>query len=222
MLSTGESDIWVGGEWEIVTALQEAAAEQSERSDDRNGRLNWNIGLGGAYHLLGDYPRGIAHLQHGLDNGDRGPVVLHEMRARPLLARLHVSMNGLDAAAKEVDRCHQIMAAGEDWRGLAGDVARAEAVVAAARGDFDIADRQFEAALAIHQKYHLALEKPVTRAIGDRRSRALAIAQGRRKSSTPRSKTIALGSRPPFYRMRDRRQGAHAGADADPYRLGRR
>ncbi len=152
----------VGGEWEIVTALQEAAAEQSERLGDRNGRLNWNIGLGGAYHLLGDYPRGIAHLQHGLDNGDRGPVVLHEMRARPLLARLHVSMNQLDAAAKELDRCHQIVAAGEDWRGLAGDVARAEAVVAAARGDLDIADRQFEAALAIHQKYHLALEKPVT------------------------------------------------------------
>ena len=32
----------------------------------------------------------------------------------------------------------------------------AEAVVAAARGNYDIADRQFESALGIHQRYHLA------------------------------------------------------------------
>jgi len=46
------------------------------------------------------------------------------------------------------------------WR--AGDVARAEAVVEAARGNFEIADRQFETALAIHQKYHLGWEEAGT------------------------------------------------------------
>ena len=59
-------------------------------------------------------------------------------------------------------RCRQIMAAGEDWRGLAGNVARAEAVVAAARGNYDVAYRQFESALAIHQKYHLAWDEADT------------------------------------------------------------
>jgi non-specific serine/threonine protein kinase len=78
------------------------------------------------------------------------------MRARPWLARLYVEMKRLDEATEQVTRCRQVLAAGEDWRGLAGNVALAEAVVAGERGDYDIAYRQFEAALAIHQKYHLA------------------------------------------------------------------
>jgi len=65
-------------------------------------------------------------------------------------------MNRLDEAAEQVARCQQIVAAGEDWRGLAGDFALAEAAVMAARGNNDFAERQFELVLAIHQKYHLA------------------------------------------------------------------
>jgi class 3 adenylate cyclase len=65
-------------------------------------------------------------------------------------------MNRLDAAAEQVSRCREILAGGEDWRGLAGDVALAEGVVAAAQGIYDVADRQFESALAIHRRYHLA------------------------------------------------------------------
>ena len=100
-----------------------------------------------------------------------------EMRARPLLARVYVAMNRLDAAAEQVARCRQIMAAGEDWRGLAGDVAFAEAVVAAARGNYDIADRQFESAL--EQSIRSIIwpgKKPIRCNIGDVRSRPPAIA----------------------------------------------
>jgi len=54
------------------------------------------------------------------------------------------------------------MAAGENWRGRAGDVERAEGVIAAARGNYDIAYRQFEAALAIQRKYHLTADEADT------------------------------------------------------------
>ena len=146
---------WVAGEWEAVAALNESSAAASERADDQFSRLNWSITLGATYLLLGEYARAESHLLYGLDNGDRGPLVLQEMRARPWLARVYLAMNRLDVAAEQVARCRQIMADGEDWRGRAGDVALAEAVVAATRGNYDIADRQFESALAIHQKYHL-------------------------------------------------------------------
>jgi hypothetical protein len=54
------------------------------------------------------------------------------------------------------------MAAGEDWRGRVGDIARAEGVIAAARGNYAFAYWQFEAALAIQRKYHLAADEPDT------------------------------------------------------------
>jgi len=153
---------WLTGEWEAVAALGETAAEAAERRGDRVARFIWSIALGETYLLLGEYARAEAHLLYGLDNGDRGPVLLQEMRARPLLARVYFPMNRLDAAAEQVARCRQIMAAGEDWRGLAGDVACSEALVAAARGNNDFADRQFDAALAIHRMYHVAVEEAAT------------------------------------------------------------
>ena len=153
---------WVDGEWEAVKALEETVAEAFERTDDRSARFNWSVPLGEAYLLLGEYARAEAHLLYGLDNRNRGPVVLQEMRVRPLLTHVYLAMNQLDAAAQQVARCHRIIADGEDWRGLAGDVALAKAVVGAARGNYDIAERQFESALAIHRKYRGAWEEADT------------------------------------------------------------
>ena len=153
---------WVGGEWEAIAALTEKAAEASQRRGDRLARSDSSISLGGNYLLLGKYASAEAHLRSGLDNGDRAPLALQEMRARPMLARVYIAMNRLDAAADQVARCRQIMAAGENWRGLAGDTARSEAIVAAASGSYAIADERFESALAIHQMYRSALEEAVT------------------------------------------------------------
>ncbi len=123
---------------------------------------------------------------------------------------LYVAMNRLDAAAAEVARCRQIMAAGEDWRGRAGDVALADAVVAAARGNYDFADRQFEAAVSIHRKFHVAWEEADTLIAGDSRSRPPAIPPGgrevrRRDRNVPRSRRW-----PPLYRLDNGRQDARA------------
>jgi tetratricopeptide (TPR) repeat protein len=89
-------------------------------------------------------------------------VVLIEMRARPWLARLYLKMNRLDEAVAQIARCRQIMEAGEDWRGLAGTVARAEAAVEASRGNYEIACRLLESALAIHRTYHAAWDEADT------------------------------------------------------------
>jgi pimeloyl-ACP methyl ester carboxylesterase len=48
-----------------------------------------------------------------------------------------------DDAVAELERCREILACGEDGRGLAGVVARAEAVVAAARGSWRESEAQF-------------------------------------------------------------------------------
>ena len=51
------------------------------------------------------------------------------------------------------------MALGEDWRGLAGFVVRAEAVVAAATGKYEGAEAQFEKAIEIFRRYHVPFEE---------------------------------------------------------------
>src|SRR5262249_48112637 len=49
----------------------------------------------------------------------------------------------VEDAVAELERCREILAAGEDGDGLAGLVARAQAVVAAARGSWAEAEAQF-------------------------------------------------------------------------------
>ena len=152
---------WIGGEWEAVAALMDEEADKLNATGDNiHGALylSWWAGL--VYLLfLRDYARAERLFKFGLDNGDRGPVVFLEMRARPWLARVYVAMNRLDAAAGQVARCRQIMADGEDWRGLVGTVARAEASIEAARGNYESASLLLESALTIHRRYHAALEE---------------------------------------------------------------
>jgi len=50
---------------------------------------------------------------------------------------------GVDDAIAELERCREILASGDDGRGLTGVIARAQAVVAAARGSWRESEAQF-------------------------------------------------------------------------------
>src|SRR5258705_13938818 len=67
------------------------------------------------------------------------------MALRPELALLYVALGRLNSATEQVARCDEIVAAGEDWRGLAGQYARASAVCFSAAGDYQQAGNQFTA-----------------------------------------------------------------------------
>ena len=153
---------WIGGEWEAIADLLDRQVQVGENTGDRTTGLVECVSAGLVNLFLGEYARAEALFRYGLDSKDRGPVVLQEMRARPWLARVYVAMNRLDDAAGQVARCHQIMADGEDWRGLVGSVARAEAAYQTARGNYEIADRLSESALAVHRRYHTAWEEADT------------------------------------------------------------
>lgn len=143
--------------------MLETAIAAQERAGDRVSHIQTSYVLGTFYLLItGDYARAEAHLKYGLDNGDCGPLIICEMRARPFLARAYVGMHRLDDADEQLARCRQIMAAGEDWRGRASTIAATEAIIAAARGNYDLAEQQFESALAIQRKYHLMMDECFT------------------------------------------------------------
>jgi len=62
-------------------------------------------------------------------------------------------------AHQHLARCREIMTPREDWRGLAGAVARAEAIVASAEGRLDDAQAQFAHAVEIFQRYEVHFDE---------------------------------------------------------------
>jgi hypothetical protein len=65
-------------------------------------------------------------------------------------------------AFRHLERCCQIINAGEKWFGIAGMVERAEAVVAAAQAKYSGAETHFEKVLATFQRYCLPWEEADT------------------------------------------------------------
>ena len=104
---------------------------------------------------------------------------VREMQIRPEAVLLSTQMNRLDEASCHLDRCREIMVDGEDWRGLAGGVARAHAVLAAETGRFDESEQGFKHAVAIFRRYQVPFEEAETfwfwgralKAAGDRRAK---------------------------------------------------
>jgi hypothetical protein len=76
-----------------------------------------------------------------------------EMLGRQALSHLYAQTGRVKEARDNLARCREIMAAGEDWRGVAGLVGLSEAMIAAAEHRFDDADRYFADALQVIRRY---------------------------------------------------------------------
>jgi tetratricopeptide (TPR) repeat protein len=82
-----------------------------------------------------------------------------ELETRAALVLVYADLGRIDEAAPHLNRCREISENGEDWRGLVGAVARAEAVVAAAEGKYEDAEAQFGKAVEIFRRYHVPFEE---------------------------------------------------------------
>jgi class 3 adenylate cyclase/tetratricopeptide (TPR) repeat protein len=185
------------GEWEqAVAAVTERLAAARRRGD----RYNERGGLGfiaGVQRVRGDAAAAEAALREALELGGDADVV-GLMMYLPHLALLLAETGRPGEARACVARCRAIMAAGEDWRGLAGHVARAEATTLAAEGQPEAAGPHFEQALAVYRRYTLPWEEAeahlswgrALRAAGDTSAAAAhldeAIAIYRRMGAGPR------------------------------------
>jgi class 3 adenylate cyclase len=94
-----------------------------------------------------------------------------------LLAILEVARGDLAAAEEQVARAREIIEGPEDHETLVGLLARADAAVAAARGDWATANKAFERSIEIFQHFGVPFEEAETRIVwgnallrsGDRR-----------------------------------------------------
>jgi DNA-binding SARP family transcriptional activator len=134
--------LYWSGEWEQAQAAWTAAADRDASAGDRlDGAINayW---AGRVWRLLTDYDPAQTALANGLAVAVQGPQVPAELMLRAELALLAAERGRVDEGSAELARCQEILRSGEDWHGLAGRVALAAAMLAAAD------DRPTEAAEA--------------------------------------------------------------------------
>ncbi|MET0684966.1 MAG: AAA family ATPase [Solirubrobacteraceae bacterium] len=88
-----------------------------------------------------------------------GGAAYFELWVRPDLARALADAGRAAEAREHADRCREIVARGEDWRGRAGVVGLAEAVVLAGEGRQDDAGTTFAAAREVLRAHRLVGEE---------------------------------------------------------------
>jgi DNA-binding SARP family transcriptional activator/energy-coupling factor transporter ATP-binding protein EcfA2 len=147
------------GEWEQAEAAWAAAGDRDRRAGDRLDAVLNAYWLGRVRRLLGATEAAEAALAGGLAMALDGPQVPAEVMLRAELAVLGVETGRLQAARSHLDRCQEVLRAGEDWRGRAGRVAVAAGLLAAADGRHADAEAALAGALSTFRAHALPWEE---------------------------------------------------------------
>ena len=120
-----------------------------------------NFGANAAhlYRLNGHHVQAEVLLREGLSYSAPYGYIQLEIMGRECLAHVLADMGRTEEATRELSRCREIMASGEDWRGLAGFVEWSEAAIAMAEKRFDDADRHFASAIEIIRCYSMRADE---------------------------------------------------------------
>jgi tetratricopeptide (TPR) repeat protein len=147
------------GKWDESETLIRQKLPQLRHRGDLASLTNCLNTLANICHVSGRPDEALAAFEELFATTPGESQVAHEVLVRPVSATILVENGHLDAAERDLVRCREIMAAGEDWRGLTGTVLLAEAVLAAAQGKFKGADTHFEKATEIFRRYQVPFEE---------------------------------------------------------------
>lgn len=147
------------GDWDRAETLARRNREQCQRSGYRQGEWYALDVLAYAQRARGQRQQAEALLYEALAIGIDGGRVLFELTNRAELALLAAQVGQLDGPESHLRRCHEILAGGEDWRGLAGRVTLGEGVAVAAAGRLDEAQQHFERALQTFRDYSMVWDE---------------------------------------------------------------
>jgi tetratricopeptide (TPR) repeat protein len=145
-------ELW-DGDWETAVARLHAARDQARERGDRYNEAGVGQWLAEALRLRGDHEQAKAVLEETLLLALEAPDVSREVPLRLLLAIARVEQDRLEEAQEHLHRACELMQGDEDWRGLAGRRALAEAVLAATGGE--PSDDRFQQAVEVFRRYHV-------------------------------------------------------------------
>ncbi len=148
-----------GGDWTTAKSVLETGLSITRASGARERHADLSFWYARLLRITGQTAQARAFLDDALQIFGEGSLPLVEMWLRP---ECILALEGKGAAQSHLARCREILASEEDWRGLVGAVARAEAVVAAADNRIQDAETFFERAMAIFTRYALPWEQAET------------------------------------------------------------
>ena len=140
------------GDWEEAAARWQGALDRDLAAGDRHDAVANSRWLAEALLALGEEQRAAEVMHQALAIAESAPQVPSEVWLRARLAGL--TGTGRARSVAHLARCEELMA-GEDWRGLAGEVALARARVALRERDWRTADAAAEQAAALFGRYRL-------------------------------------------------------------------
>jgi tetratricopeptide (TPR) repeat protein len=108
--------------------------------------------------LRGRWDAAIQRLQEALGIVVEGGATFFELEVRGDLAEALAEAGRVGEARKHADRCLEVLAQGEDWRGRAGVIAAADAIVLAHEGRRQEAQEAFARGREVLRRHGLALE----------------------------------------------------------------
>jgi DNA-binding winged helix-turn-helix (wHTH) protein/tetratricopeptide (TPR) repeat protein len=150
------------GEGEQADVILNETANRAHEGKEHVRACSSSHWLARSRRALGHHFDAEAILNANLAFCIAGPLVPFELHTRTELASIYAEMGQPGPAHPHLARCREVLAAGEDWRGLTGHVARAEAVVAAAESRFEAANEQFASAVEIYRRYQVPFEEAET------------------------------------------------------------
>ncbi|HEY6300897.1 MAG TPA: hypothetical protein VIW95_14765 [Candidatus Binatus sp.] len=151
-----------GGDWTAAKSVLETGLSITRASGARERHADLSFWYARLLRITGETAHARAFLDDALQIFGEGSLPLVEMWLRPELVLAQAREVDVSLAQPHLARLRQILADGEDWRGLVGAVARAEAVVAAADNRIQDAETSFERAMAIFTRYALPWEQAET------------------------------------------------------------
>jgi ATP/maltotriose-dependent transcriptional regulator MalT len=137
---------WMG-QWDQARKGLAEDAEERHRNGDRHSAADDLWLLGKVQIALGDRHTAEATFQSSLETA-KGHLVL-EIRTRAELALLYADDGRANEARRHLETCKEVLSAGEDWSGVAGRVALADAALAGAEGRLQDAETTFAGAIGI-------------------------------------------------------------------------
>jgi hypothetical protein len=147
------------GDWEGAVATLGSASERAERAGNRWHQ--WALGRAAAQacRVQGHHQRAEELLGEALAIALESGYGMVEAWLRTDLAVTCVELDRSAEAHRHLARGRELLAAGENWRGLAGRLALAEAVNDAAEGRREAADGAFHRAVETFSGHHLPWDR---------------------------------------------------------------
>ncbi len=148
------------GDWQSSLVFFQKELDEYRRTYGRDNILNATRDLALARRML-DEPAAAAALLEGIlaDYPTDEPHLQIEMHLRPDLTFLYLELGAYETAREQVARCEEILAVGEDWRGLGGHATHALAAYAAAQKDYTLADDRFSAVTKFFESLSLVWQQ---------------------------------------------------------------